>query len=195
MIRPNDILLDTTGNIVDQLRINSQQIVNDLVVSLGVTGETEAIKETLKIGNSFTLANGEYGGWTSQQPGTVYKALGAGSRITRQVIISRDCIVDGVHFVGGPSNKEALVFVGVGATVVFRNCIFEKQGGDPPTYLSLGVPSGGVVARANLIGCVFQGPNVGAVVNNPGAAANVNTIGCHDKTGGGFAGTTGVGNL
>jgi hypothetical protein len=194
MIRPNDLLLDPKGDIVEQLNTDSQQIINDLVVSLGITSSTESVKESLKADNSITLANGLYGGWFSSKDGSVYKGMGASTKVTRLVEIKADCIIDGIHFVG--DDIEWLVFINIGSTVVFRNCIFEKRGGNEGAYIALAAPgTGGVVAKANFIGCVFQGPNTGILFLNPGPAANVNTIGCYDKTGIGFAGTTGVGNL
>ena len=114
MIRPNDIMLDLNGSLTEQLKTNSQQAINDVVAALGVTGPTESVKESRESGNGITLANGDYGGWMSEKSGSVYKALGAMSKVVKPVT---------------------------------------------------------------------------------GAAANVNTIGCHDKTGGGFAGTTATGNL
>ena len=194
MIRPNDFILDGKKDIVEQMNDDSQQIVNDLVVSLGITASTEAIKEDKKTDNAITLANGEYGGWVSSKDGSVYKGVGASAKVTKLVEIKADCVIDGIHFVS--TDIEWLVFINIGCTAIFRNCIFEKRGGDQGAYVALGAPGvGGVVAKANFIGCVFQGPNTGILFINPGPAANVNTIGCYDKTGIGFAGTTGVGNL
>jgi hypothetical protein len=195
MIRPNDIILDLNGSLTEQLKTNSQQAINDVVAALGVTGPTESVKESRESGNGITLANGDYGGWMSEKSGSVYKALGAMSKVVKTVTLAQDCIIDGIHFSGSDTNKDALVSVNTGASVVFRNCIFEKRAGDGAPYVNMGPTSGAFISRANFIGCVFQGPNVGAVISNPGAAANVNTIGCHDKTGGGFAGTTATGNL
>jgi len=195
VIRPTDILLDTGADLVDQLKNSSQQTLNTIVSSLGVTLPTEAVKESSKLSSAITLANGTYGGWRSSSDLSVYCGLGAGSKVQKQVVLTADCILDGIHFVSSDSSVSNLVVIKVGATVVFRSCIFEKRSGDGDGYLSLDAPVGAVVAKANLIGCVFKGPNRGAVVTNPGAAANVNTIGCYDKTGGGFGGTTATGNL
>lgn len=195
MIRPNDIFMDMSGSVVDQLRESNRQIINDVVLSLGLTSTTEAIADANKLGSTITIANGDYGGFLCKNAGSIYKGIGAASKVTKPVTIDADCIIDGVYFTGGSGLPGNLVSISVGCVVVFRNCVFEKISGDGGSYVSLAPPVGAVVAKANLIGCVFQGPNSGAVVNNPGAAANVNTIGCYDRTGGGFAGTTGVGNL
>jgi hypothetical protein len=195
LIRPTDILLDTEADLVDQLRASSQQTLNTIVSSLGVTLPTEAVKESSKMANAVTLANGVYGGWRSSNDASIYCALGAGAKVQKQVVVTADCIMDGIHFVSSDLSVSNLVVIKVGATVVFRNCVFEKRSGDGDGYLALEAPVGATVAKANLIGCVFKGPNRGAVVTNPGAAANVNTIGCYDKTGGGFGGTTATGNL
>ena len=58
MIRPTDLLLDTTGDVVDQLRVRNEQTINDAVVALGITADTEVVKEPLNSGNAVTLANG-----------------------------------------------------------------------------------------------------------------------------------------
>lgn len=195
MIRPNDIPLDVSEGLVEKLKVDNQQIINDFVITLGVTAATEAIKESSEVDNAITIASGDYGGWFSSKPGSIYKGLSAQSRVTRLVRIDQDCIMDGIHFRSSEANRLNLVFINIGATVVFRNCVFEKFSGESEAYVALGVPAAGVSAKANFIGCVFQGPNTGSIIFNPGAAANVNTIGCHDKTGVGFAGTTGVGNL
>ena len=195
MIKPIDIIIDMDAGPLEQLRNSSQQTINTIVSSLGVTMPTEAIKESSKLSNAVTLANGSYGGWRSSNDASVYCALGAGSKVEKKVVATADCVMDGIHFVSSDSSVSNLVVVKVGATVVFRNCIFEKRSGDGDGYLSLDAPVGATVAKANLIGCVFKGPNRGPVVTNPGAAASVNTIGCYDKTGGGFAGTTALGNL
>ena len=195
MIRPTDIFMDMSGSAADQIRESNRQITNDVILSLGLTAPTEALSDDNKLGSTITIANGEYGGFLCKKAGSVYKGIGAASKITKPVTVNADCIIDGIHFVSGSGRPGNLVSIAVGCVVIFRNCVFEKIGGDGGAYVSLATPSGAVVAKANLIGCVFQGPNSGAVVNNPGAAANVNTIGCYDKTGGGFAGTTGVGNL
>jgi hypothetical protein len=195
MIRPTNLLLDTHGTIVDQLRIRNDQTINDAVRSLGITAATETLAEGQGLRNALTLSNGEYGGFSSEKDLSIYKGMGAASIIKRRVVARADCIIDGIHFIGSDTNNGDLVFVHIGATVIFRNCVFEKRATNGGPYIQMGTPVGTTVARANFIGCVFSGPSLGAVINNPGIAANVNTVGCYDKTGGGFGGTTAFGNL
>tara|TARA_R110002126_G_scaffold36553_2_gene111070 strand:+ start:13072 stop:13659 length:588 start_codon:yes stop_codon:yes gene_type:complete len=186
MIRPDDIFLDTSGSLLDQLRSSSQQTINDIVVALGVTTENEAVRETSKSGNAVTLANGDFGGWSGTVSGTIFKGMGASARADRTISLSEDCVIDGVHLIGGSKNKGSLASISVGATVVFRNCIFEKRAGDAGAHVTLGAPSASEVARAIFVGCVFQGPNLGSVITNPGIAGDVQMVACYDRTGGGY---------
>ena len=40
MIRPNDIPLDVSEGLVEKLKVDNQQIINDFVITLGVTAIT-----------------------------------------------------------------------------------------------------------------------------------------------------------
>ena len=195
MIRPTDLLLDTTGDVVDQLRVRNEQTINDAVVALGITADTEVVKEPLNSGNAVTLANGLYGGWTSTKDASIYKGMGASSRVQRKVTVEADCIFDGIHFLGSDTNKLELVQVKVGTIATFRSCIFQKRQNDLGFYVSLDAPVLPAVARAIFIGCVFVGPDTGVCINNTGGAASVNVIGCHEKTGGGFGTATFFGSF
>ena len=195
MIRPTDLLLDTTGDVVDQLRVRNEQTINDAVVALGITADTEVVKEPLNSGNAVTLANGLYGGWTSTKDASIYKGMGASSRVQRKVTVEADCIFDGIHFLGSDTNKLELVHIKIGNVAVFRSCIFQKRQNDSGFCVSLDATAVGPNPQAIFIGCVFLGPDTGVVINNPGGVADVYVIGCREKTGGGYGNVSSVGSF
>jgi len=195
MIRPTDLLLDTTGDVVDQLRVRNDQTINDAITALGITADTEVVKESLNTGNAVTLANGLYGGWTSTKDASIYKGMGASSRVQRKVAVEADCVFDGIHFLGSDTNKFELVQIKFGNVTIFRSCIFQKRPNDGGFYVSLDAPVLGAAAQAIFIGCVFLGPDTGFVVNNPGGVADVYVIGCREKTGGGYGNVSSVGSF
>ena len=121
---------------------------------------------------------------TSGVPGTI---------IETQVTIDADAIVRNVTFVCD-GNTPALV-IGATANVVLQSCHISKEQGiqavASDNYIT--VQNGG---KLNIVGCMFHNAQTtGHVVNNAGAATNVDVTGCVNLTSVGHNNVTTVGEV
>lgn len=171
----------------NDLATEADRAVRDFVS--GVVGGTpnvivlapgEGLSEAANRDNVFALLPGDHGGFRLLRPNTLVFGH-PGSRILSQVVITADCRLVGVHFLGteGRSGVGRLVDVQGTATAVFERCRFEKtstMGGD-----FVGFAAG---AFGHFLGCLF-GPAMSTgtfTVNNAGAAAAVSVVGSSRKT-------------
>ena len=141
-----------------------------------------SFEEPLSSHNSITLSSGVHGGALLDKPDTHVKAVPAGVKMTRRAIFAVDAQVDGVRFTTlfDTSGADSMVELKGTAVVVFRGCTFDKAPADTPTYIT--VANG---AKAIFTGCVFAGATgaAGDLFSHAGAAANVQLVGCYNKTG------------
>tara|TARA_R110001583_G_scaffold53172_1_gene164269 strand:+ start:6590 stop:7198 length:609 start_codon:yes stop_codon:yes gene_type:complete len=176
----NQLVRTDTVDIVNKLRLT---VPGNLVQLDG--GDADYVNATPGI-HGFPELDAE---WTH------LNTVGAGVICDRQLIVSDNSIVQGVHFRG---DSNPLVSVKAKTTpvnnaVIFRSCMFERTDqAKSPVWVA--VESGALVV---LIGCVFRGgkyPNLGGViVSNQGAAAKVQLSGCISTTGLAYSTVTSAG--
>lgn len=145
--------------------------------------------EPLSSHNSITLSSGVHGGARFAKADTHIKAVPAGVRMTRKAAFTADAQVDGVRFTTLfiTSGADSLVELTGTAVVVFRGCTFDKAPTDAPTYIT--VANG---AKAIFMGCSFAGTTgaAGDLFSHAGAAANIQLVGCYNRTGHAYGANT-----
>lgn len=165
----------------------------DTVNAFGVLLQRDIIDEPETSGNAVTLAKGTWGGLTIEGEDTVLSSLSNGSKVNTKVKLTSDCLVEGVHFINSDKNLASLIEVdGSGIVVRFIGCTFEKDTNLPADCVDL------TDGRIIFVGCLFKGSTgtSGNVVNNSGAATDVQVIGCYNKARPGSFGTaTNVGSF
>lgn len=169
--------------IATRVSMFNQQLRDDItrvVDTLGISGDAPApIEENSIANNSVTLPRGNNYGCLLKVADTVVEALTAGCYMTRRATLEADATFDGIHFTSSSSNIDELVDMRGTAVGVFRNCTFEKGNTDSNTFIK--VANG---AKALFVGCVFKGnPSAaGNLFDHAGAAANIQIVGCYNKT-------------
>jgi hypothetical protein len=129
--------------------------------------------------------------------GASITGVGGGASIRTPLRLSRRHIIDGVEIKPDEEFElDPVVSIGSLSVAVFRNCVFHRRRGNA-SQVWVDVASGG---KAIFIGCMFlSSVDVlgGVIINNAGAAANVQVVGCYNGTGLTFAGVTSaaLGNL
>lgn len=155
----------------NQLITSNQTTIQVDGIGAVVVRPSDIVVEAKETDNCFFLLAGQHAGIVQAKNET--RILGApGATVTRQSIFKGRCIVEGLRFLSTPegNNKNAaLVSIQANASVVFRDCIFERSSSDAADWIS--VASGG---KAHLIGCVFVGTTTsGECINNAGPVVNV----------------------
>ncbi len=157
--------------------------------TLGLQQAPAAFEEPMVTLNSINLSAGTHGGANISKPDTHIKAIPGGVDMTRLVTFNYDAQVDGVRFstefdTGGLSSLVEIKSV---AVVIFRGCTFNKASVDAPTYIT--VANG---AKAIFMGCSFTGATgaAGDLFSHAGAAANVQLVGCYNRTGHAYGANT-----
>jgi hypothetical protein len=181
------MLLDYDATPEDILEQADDRQVRLAVAGLAAFAPGDELKERFVLRNSFNLLNGNYGAARPTKSGTQYKGVGSGSVFQRKTIASVDSVFDGVVFRGSADNHAELVLVKVGATVLFRNCTFDKNSDDDKIFVQIEAPSATKVARAIFVGCFFTGANKGDLIVNTGLVTDVQLLGCLNNTGGAYA--------
>lgn len=130
----------------------------------------DVVVESKETDNCFFLLAGQHTAIVQSKNET--RILGApGATITRQSVFRGRCIVEGLRFVStadGGNRTAPLVVLNNNATVVFRDCIFERVSTDAADWISM---SAG--CKLHVIGCTFVGtPNSGECIANSGAVVN-----------------------
>ena len=163
--------------------------VRSSIAQLSLLMPEDNVSEQKKKDNAIGLSSGEFGGFSLSKLDTYVQAVSPGCSVNRKVSIDNDAVVENVTFVNvDPDHTGVLVEVGSTATVMFRNCVFSRVGSDQVSSL-VAFKSGG---KGIMVGCLFKGTVQGTtnVVSNPGAAANVQVVASHNKTGGSLAQVT-----
>ena len=155
--------------------------LSQLVESLNLQEAPADFEEPRGANNAITLSAWEHGGARLGKQDTQITGVPAGVRMTRALVIDADAQVNNVIFTTASTEGVAGEMVDIRGTsvAVFRGCTFSKASTDEPTYIK--VANG---AKAIFVGCVFSG-NVGAsgdLFSHAGAAANVQLVGCYNKT-------------
>jgi hypothetical protein len=147
-----------------------------LVNGLNITQAGSKIVETKTKDNTIMLSSGGFGGSRLQKEYTLIGGF-ADSRMERKVVVvATRLTLDGITFVNSPSSVGTLLSIGPDSVVFFRNCIFNMSQPDGDK-IWISMESG---ARAVFNGCMWRGGDGtgGNLVNNAGAAANVQIVGC-----------------
>lgn len=169
--------------LANRITMFNQQVRDDMarvVTAVGINGEAPSpIEEGAIANNAITLPRGDNYGCHLRVEDTVVRGLSAGCYMTRKATLEADAVFEGIHFVSNDSNVNTLIDVRGTAAAVFRNCTFEKRAQDTVIYIT--VANG---AKALLVGCVFKGDTsaAGNLFDHAGAAANVQVVGCYNKT-------------
>jgi hypothetical protein len=154
----------------------------DLIDTIKLLMAPASFEEPMSSHNPITLSSGVHGGALLTKADTHIKAVPAGVKMTRKAIFTVDAQVDGVRLTTlfDTSGADSLVELNGTAVVVFRGCTFDKAPADAATYIT--VANG---AKAIFTGCVFAGTTgaAGDLFSHAGAAANVQLVGCYNKTG------------
>lgn len=155
--------------------------ISALVGALSIEMAPSTFPEPRSGNNPVSLTKGDHGGARLVRPNTHIRAIPAGVRMTRKLVATKDCEIDGVFFTSMPNTGvvDELVDIQGVSVVVFRGCVFEKASVDEAVYVA--VADG---AKAILVGCIFKGNTgvVGDLFSHAGAAGNVQLVGCYNKT-------------
>tara|TARA_R100001594_G_scaffold38768_1_gene70178 strand:+ start:12947 stop:13555 length:609 start_codon:yes stop_codon:yes gene_type:complete len=178
---------DDSSNAVDMANQNTRDALIGAVNSLDLLQSNEAMVENASSRNTFNLTAGEYGGGTLKKRDSNIYGTSGGSTIHTKLSLKNRHVVDTVRFANSADNRDELVVVGDSAVVQFRNCVFDRTiTANAPKWVI--VDNGGM---AVFIGCMFLGVGTGGIViENGGAAANVQVVGSYNGTGIAFAGVT-----
>jgi len=174
---------------VDVFNHEVRDDVSQLLDTLSIEVAPSAFPEPRSGNNPVSLTKGDHGGARLTKDNTHIRAIPAGARMTRKLVATKDCEIDGVFFTSMPQTGVADELVDIQGTsvVLFRGCVFEKASVDEPTYVA--VATG---AKAILIGCIFKGNtgSAGDLFSHAGAAGNVQLVGCYNKTTHGYGANT-----
>jgi hypothetical protein len=130
----------------------------------------DVVVESKETDNCFFLLAGQHTAIAQSKNET--RIMGApGATVARQSVFRGRCIVEGLRFLstaGGGNKNAPLVVLRDNATVIFRDCIFERTNTDSADWISM--TSG---CKLHAIGCTFVGtPSTGECVANAGAVVN-----------------------
>lgn len=158
--------------------------ISDQVAQMGILLNGSVLPEERLEGNSFNLVQGAYGAFDHATDHNSIRGLVSGATFSKRCKVSGHATISGVTFTDEGSDPEAeLVHVsiptGTEKGVLFINCVFVRSPTSPAEHVL--IDSGGKVI---FIGCAFRGrsQSSGNVINNAGAAANVQAIGCFNFT-------------
>jgi len=191
----HELLTKRPGAMQDQEKVSqfNEQLRSEsatILATLNIEVAPASLEESAIRNNAITLTSGNHGGVTLAVDDTAIKGMPAGVFMTKKVSFDADAVVDGIHFTSSPDNSDELAVIGGSATVVFRACTLEKFPTTGSTFVT--VESGG---KALFVGCVFRGsPPSGDVISNA-VAANVQLVGCYNKTGNPLGTVTSTGGL
>lgn len=164
---------------------NDQQFnkLLDLVDQLNIQTKNDIPQEQMLANNAYALADGERAGFVLNKPDGKVGGISKNSIVNTQTIIHEDTMFDNVTFASGDF-KGAMIDIRANVTVIFNNCTFKKRKEDAPSTHVLMAAS----AAANFIGCKWIGEfnvaGTNVIIEAAGVpAANLNFIGCHNKTG------------
>ena len=154
-----------------------------LVSELNIQTSNDMPLEEQLANNAAALADGERAGFTIRKQDGRFGGIAKNTIITTQTTITTDTMFDNVTFQSGDFTG-AMVDIQGTAVVIFNNCTFKKRTSDSPsTHVAIAS-----TASANFVACKWIGifnvavPNV--IIDAAGVpAANLNFIGCHNKTG------------
>jgi hypothetical protein len=163
------------GNLVDVMDQDRDSQLTNIVNALNIVTARDVIDETTPTDNVFSLASQDFEvSFSIRKPFTTYGGL-AGCVSTRQAIVEKEGIIDGVHF-RGPDVAGALIKITSTGIVLFRNCTFELTNADDASAWIV-VETG---ARAIFMGCMWRGtPSAGWFIQHTGALANVQVVGSY----------------
>ena len=174
-------------DVVDVNNQQSRNVLTDAFNGLNILQENEVMVESAERRNNFNLAPGEFAGPILKKMDSTIWSVAAGSTINTKLALNSRHVVDGVRFTSSVDNRGTLVQMSATSVVVFRSCVFHRTVSAPvPNWVA--VADGG---KAVFLGCMFLGDGTGgAIILSPGAAANVQVVGCYNGTGIAFAGVT-----
>ena len=175
------------------------QMLDGRVAGLNLLLPGNALAESLLSNNHWTLADGTYPPFSLKRTHGRVCAASAAPQFTRKCEVLAHASVTGVTFTDDDDPGAAeLVRVGSDTAVRFADCTFVRSGSSPLNHVYMEPPSsvlGSDAGTAVFIGCTFIGG--GAVtINNAGAAALVQMVGCVNMTGNVTFGTvTAIGTI
>ena len=163
-------------SIVESRESDRNSDVTRLINDLNITPPGSEIKEQKNENNVYLLSSGSFGGATLTK---AYGHVGGlpETVISRKLTIeSTRLIIDGVSFENSDSSTGTLILIRKYSVVLFRDCVFNMTHPDG-AKIWIQMESG---AKAVFNGCMWRGGDGtgGNLVNNAGAAANVQIVGC-----------------
>tara|TARA_R100001594_G_scaffold62636_4_gene97009 strand:- start:588 stop:1199 length:612 start_codon:yes stop_codon:yes gene_type:complete len=158
--------------------------VSEVVSSFSTLSPGSVLEEVQTSSNSYNLVTGKYGAFEHSAPHGSVRGVVSGAVFGKKCKVSAHAVITGVTFTDDGSGSDAeLVHVesadGLPVGVSFISCAFIRSSTSPAEHVL--VDSGNKVI---FIGCTFRGKSQssGNVINNAGAAGNVQAIGCFNFT-------------
>lgn len=165
-----------TNHIIEDRAAALEADITRLLNDLNITTPQSELKEPKLEDNVHFLSSGSFGGATFSKAYTTVGGL-PDTQITRKVTIeSTRSIMDGLNFRNSDSSVGTLILIRAAAAVLFRNCVFNMTHPDG-AKVWIQMESG---AKAIFSSCMWRGGDGtgGNLVNNAGAAGNVQIVGC-----------------
>lgn len=182
VVRESFVPGDSPQELEDRSR---RQGMADLLSTLGVQTENQAMHEDVLKWNTLCLAPGEYQIPPFSYDHTRVLALAGGVVVPEPFTIDRPVSFVGIRFKGKVSVDSP-------AVVSFEQCVFDVEHATDPVQLE-NASGASIVA----LGCLFAGATAaGDLIANSGAATDIQLVGCRRGVSNNYGvGTTNVGSL